>query len=146
VLNFTFKLIRLYNVLRKFLYLSTSEEPKLVTPETEVVEGEPDANLGLNKALETYRKLIEKNVTNPTEPLSDKQQSNLEDRIKEIEAREVVEKIEEHDPVEIPCEKGKITIGPPTLTRFEQARIMGQSHSFCRLHIIHKKAKTASRW
>jgi len=48
VLNFTFKLIRLYNVLRKFLYLSTSEEPKLVTPETEVVEGEPDANLGLN--------------------------------------------------------------------------------------------------
>ena len=37
----------------------------------------------------------------------------------------MVERIEEHDPVEIPCEKNKITIGPPTLTRFEKARIMG---------------------
>ena len=54
-----------------------------------------------------------------------KEQANLENRIKEIEEREVVEKIEEHEAVEIPCEKGKITIGPPTLTRFEQARIMG---------------------
>jgi DNA-directed RNA polymerase I, II, and III subunit RPABC2 len=118
-------MIRLYNVLRKFLYLSSSKEPELVTPESEVVEGESDTNLGLNKALDTYRKLIEKNTKNPTEPLSDKEQSNLESRIKEIEEREVVEKIEEHDPIEIPCEKGKITIGPPTLTRFEKARIMG---------------------
>ena len=118
-------MIRLYNVLRKFLYLSNSEDPKLVTPETEIAEGEPDTNVGLNKALETYRKLIEKNVSNPTEPLTDKEQVSLESRIKEIEDREVVEKIEDHDPIEIPCEKGKITIGPPTLTRFEKARIMG---------------------
>tara|TARA_B110000438_G_scaffold13582_1_gene13122 strand:- start:245 stop:760 length:516 start_codon:yes stop_codon:yes gene_type:complete len=113
-------MIRLYNVLRKLLYLANPEEPQLATPETEV-----DANLGLNKALETYRKLIEKNSDNPTEPLSDKQQANLENRIKEIEEREVVERVEDHDPTEIPCEKGKITIGPPRLTRFEQARIMG---------------------
>ena len=118
-------MIRLYNVLREFLYLSKPEEPQLVTPESETLETEADPNLGLNKALDTYRKLIEKNTDNPTEPLSDKEQSNLENRIKEIEEREVVEKIEEHDPVEIPCEKGKITIGPPRLTRFEQARIMG---------------------
>ena len=105
--------------------MSKPEEPQLVTPESETLETEADPNLGLNKALDTYRKLIEKNTNNPTEPLSDKEQSNLEDRIKEIEEREVVERIEEHDPVEIPCEKGKITIGPPRLTRFEQARIMG---------------------
>ena len=116
-------MIRLYNVLREFLYLSSPEEPQLATPETEVTEGEVDANLALNKALDTYRKLIEKK--DGTDPLSDKDQANLENRIKEIEEREVVEKIEDHDPVEIPCEKGKITIGPPTLTRFEQARIMG---------------------
>ena len=48
------------NVLRKFLYLSNPEEPTLVTPE--VAESEVDPNLGLNKALDTYRKLIEKNV------------------------------------------------------------------------------------
>ena len=119
-------MIRLYNVLREFLYLSSPEEPELATPVTEVTEGEVDANLGLNKALDTYRKLIEKK--DGTDPLSDKDQANLENRIKEIEEREVVEKIEDHDPVEIPCEKGKITIGPPTLTRFEQARIMVQEH------------------
>ena len=107
------------------MYLSSAEEPKVITPESETIETEADPNLGLNKALDTYRKLIEKNTDNPTEPLTDKQQSNLENRIKEIEEKEVVEKIEDHDPVEIPCEKGKITIGPPTLTRFEQARIMG---------------------
>ncbi|MDB4840298.1 DNA-directed RNA polymerase subunit K [Nitrosopumilus sp.] len=116
-------MIRLYNVLRKILYLSNPEEPQLATSEAEVTEGEIDANKGLNKALETYRKLIEKK--DGTDPLSDKDQAKLDDRIKEIEEREVVEKIEDHDPVEIPCEKGKITIGPPTLTRFEQARIMG---------------------
>ena len=118
-------MIRLYNVLRKLLYLSKPNEPELVTPEADAVEVESKSNLGLNKALETYRKLIEKNTDNPTEPLSDKQQANLENRIKEIEEREVVEKIEEHDPVEVPCENGKITIGPPRLTRFEKARIMG---------------------
>ena len=126
-------MIRLYNVLRKLLYLSKSEEPKLVTPkepkidtsEAEIVETEVDENLGLNKALDTYRKLIEKNVDNALEPLTEKQQVKLENRIKEIEEREVIERVEEHDPVEIPCEKGKITIGPPSLTKFEKARIMG---------------------
>jgi len=41
------------------LYLSKSE--KAVTSET--LDAEVDANVGLNKALDTYRKLIEKNVT-----------------------------------------------------------------------------------
>ena len=49
----------------------------------------------------------------------------LEKRLEEIQSREIVDTVEEHDPEEIPCEKGKITIGPPTLTRFEKARIMG---------------------
>jgi DNA-directed RNA polymerase I, II, and III subunit RPABC2 len=107
--------------------LSKSEEASVKSEAvaSESLESEVDANLGLNKALDTYRKLIEKNVKNPTEPLSDKEQEKLENRIKEIEEREVVERVEEHDPVEIPCEKEQITIGPPSLTRFEKARIMG---------------------
>ena len=48
----------------------------------------------------------------------------LEKKIKEIENREVVERIDDREPVEIPCD-GTILIGPPTLTRFEKARIMG---------------------
>jgi len=132
VLNSYFKMIRLYNVLRKFWYLPDVEEaPLLDVPETEVLETPeseesdllPEVNAGLNKALNTYRKIIEKK--GGLEPLSEKDQENLEKRIREIESREIVEKIEEHEPKEIPCEKGKITIGPPTLTRFEKARIMG---------------------
>ena len=115
-------MIRLYNVLKEFWYLSESRETKLVETE-EVLELEPEENVGLNKALDTYRKLIEKK--DGVESLTEKEQESLEKRIKEIEERKVVEKVEEHDPVEVPCEKGKITIGPPTLTRFEKARIMG---------------------
>ena len=117
-------MIRIYNVLRKIRYLSDAEKTELLeAPESEVPETEPEENAGLNKALDTYRKLIEKK--DGAEPLTEKEQEDLEKKIKEIEEREVVEKVEEHEATEIPCEKGKVTIGPPTLTRFEKARIMG---------------------
>ena len=121
-------MIRLYNVLRKFWYLSDVKENVLLESTDSVVAEaeevpETEENAGLDKALDTYRKLIEKK--DGVEALTEKEQDNLEKRIKEIEEREVVEKIEEHEAVEIPCEKEKITIGPPTLTRFEKARIMG---------------------
>jgi len=123
-------MIRLYNVLRKFPYLSNSKETKLVkdpeteqATETEVVDSEVEENTGLNKALETYRKLIDRKDL--VVPLTEKEQESLQKRINEIENREVIDEIIEHEPEEIPCEKGKITIGPPTLTRFEKARIMG---------------------
>lgn len=131
-LNPYFENIGLYNALRTFSYLSDANETELVDPieeeveeivEEEILDIEPEENAGLNKAIDTYRKLIEKG--DGKEPLTEKQQEELEKRLKEIEDREVVETIEEHTPIEIPCEKGKITIGPPTLTRFEKARIMG---------------------
>ncbi len=124
VFNSYFKMIRLYNVSRKISYLPDAAKSELIeTPQPEEAESEVEENAGLNKALDTYRKLIDRKDL--VEPLSEKEQDNLEKRIKEIEEREVVEKIEDHDIVEIPCEKNKITIGPPTLTRFEKARIMG---------------------
>ena len=129
VLNSYFQNIGLYNALRTFGYLSDANETELVEPVEEIVEEEeigeiePEENAGLNKALDTYRKLIEKK--DDKEPLTEKEQEDLEKRIKEIEEREIIETVEEHEPAEIPCEKGKITIGPPTLTRFEKARIMG---------------------
>jgi DNA-directed RNA polymerase I, II, and III subunit RPABC2 len=116
-------MIRLYNVLRKFCYLSTEKTALVEVPNDEVLDTETEENAGLTKALETYRKLIDRKDL--VEPLTEKEQENLEKKIKEIEEREVIDKIVEHEPVEIPCEKGKITIGPPTLTRFEKARIMG---------------------
>jgi len=126
-------MIRLYNVLRNFCYLSTVNKTEVVetaesevveTAESEVVE-ETEENAGLTKALDTYRKLIEKKGGKDADPLTEIEQESLEKKISEIEGREVLDKVVEHEPVEIPCDKSKITIGPPRLTRFEKARIMG---------------------
>jgi len=87
------------------------------TPESK--EEKPEIDTGLSKALDAYRKLIEK------DELTDKQQADLEKKLAEIEKREIIETDPEHIVIELPLEKGKITIGPPTLTRFEKARIMG---------------------
>ena len=104
--------------------MSEASETNLVEQtEEEILDLEPEVNAGLNKALDAYRKLIEKKEGK--EALTEKEQEELEKKIKEIEEREIVETVEEHESVEIPCEKGKVTIGPPTLTRFEKARIMG---------------------
>jgi DNA-directed RNA polymerase I, II, and III subunit RPABC2 len=91
--------------------------------DVEIVESTIEVNTGLDKALATYRKLTEGGKD--ADPLTEQQEAALEKRLSEIQGREVVDTVKEHEPVELPCEKGKITIGPPTLTRFEKARIMG---------------------
>lgn len=108
--------------------MSDSGEQKLVVsseetphPEeiSEPVKEEKEIDSTLEKAIDNYKKLIE------SEELSEKEKLDLEKKIQEIENREIIESDRPHEPVEIPAEKGKITIGPPTLTRFEKARIMG---------------------
>ena len=110
--------------------MSNSNEQKSVVDEEEnreeeqvsetVPEMELKTNPGLVKALDIYRKLME-----GKEELPEKEQAELEKKLKEIEKREIIERDSFHEPVEIPAEKGKITVGPPTLTRFEKARITG---------------------
>ena len=92
-------------------------------PAAPPAEPEPDENIGLNRALESYRKMIEKKDGDT--PLTEEEKEALEKKLDEIRGREVVEKVADHEPVEIPCEDQKVTVGPPTLTRFEKARIMG---------------------
>ncbi len=105
----------------------SAKEPKVVEANESGIVEEDESNLevnaGLDKALATYRKLTEGGKD--ADPLTEQQEAALEKRLVEIESREIVGTVEEHEPVEIPCSKGKITIGPPTLTRFEKARIMG---------------------
>ncbi len=107
--------------------MSSTNDPEIVetneSAEIEVDESNLEVNAGLDKALANYRKLTEGGKD--AEPLTEQQEAALEKRLAEIENREIVGTVEEHEPIEIPCEKGKITIGPPTLTRFEKARIMG---------------------
>lgn len=96
-----------------------SEASALSAEDQEISDEEVLSNAGLTKAVDTYRKLIE------AKELSEKEQEDLEKKIKEIEDRDIIETNSEHTPQEIPAEKGNITIGPPVLTRFEKARIMG---------------------
>jgi len=97
---------------------NSDNEPEAILETSNEIE--PTANSGLVKALETYRKLMEAN-----KELTEKEQKELEKKLKEIEEREIIETDSSHEPTEIPVERGKIAIGPPTLTRFEKARITG---------------------
>lgn len=117
------EMIRLYNVLRGSRCLSSSPKAEgFEVPADAAAAEQPEDNAGLEKALDTYRKLVEKRGG---DMLGEKEQAELERKLEEIKGREIVERIGEREPKEIPCVKNKITIGPPTLTRFEKARIMG---------------------
>lgn len=113
---------------RKTAYLSSESNNQELAVDKEVeeqvsesLEIEQKTNTGLTKALDTYRKLVE-----AKKELTEKEQADLEKKLKEIEDREIIDAEPIiYEPVEIPVEKGKITIGPPTLTRFEKARIAG---------------------
>ncbi|MCH8860484.1 MAG: DNA-directed RNA polymerase subunit K [Thaumarchaeota archaeon] len=99
---------------------------KLEEKETEVEnkeESAEEAAIGksLNDAISAYRKIRE-----GKRELTEKELSDLDKECQIIENREIIEIDPVHEPVEIKLSgKGKIQLGPPTLTRFEKARIMG---------------------
>ena len=86
----------------------------------ELAADEELPNPGLIKAIDTYRKLHNAESMTPDEL------ERLDERCEEIRERPVVETDVPHTPVEIePGEAGAVEVGPPALTRFEKARIMG---------------------
>ncbi len=88
---------------------------------TENVEEEAIIGKSLKDALSAYRKIKE-----GKKQLSEKELAQLDKECKVIEDREIIDIDPIHEPQEIEITgKGKIQIGPPTLTRFEKARIMG---------------------
>ncbi|MEC9074049.1 MAG: DNA-directed RNA polymerase subunit K, partial [Thermoproteota archaeon] len=56
--------------------------------------------------------------------LTDKELEDLEKECEAIRQREIIDVDEQHEAIELSAD-GKILMGPPTLTRFEKARIMG---------------------
>ena len=113
----------------KIGYLSeVAEETEIIEPIVEVEEpteenGEDGSELGksVDDAITAYRKIKE-----GKEELSEKELAALDQECKVIENREIIEIDPVHEAKEIEITgKGKIMIGPPTLTRFEKARIMG---------------------
>ena len=110
-----------------------SDEPEEIISETEEapVEIEPEEPVIVAEAVETTEISDEEEAEVKTKKLKKGELSpeELAERArlqKIIDAREIIE----IDPVHVAIEyettgRGKIMIGPPTLTRFEKARIMG---------------------
>ena len=73
---------------------------------------------------ETYRKLRESEVTKDGN-ISEKDQAIIDKECEVIENREIITRDPTHEPLEIINKNGPVSTGPPTLTRFEKARIMG---------------------
>ena len=85
------------------------------TEEVDKLDGSVD------KAVEMYKKIYEKE-----EILEDSKEQKEIDRVVEvIKNRKIITGSEDHEPVEIKNSTNAINTGPPTLTRFEKARIMG---------------------
>ena len=83
--------------------------------------GQSEFGKSLSDAISAYRKIKEGKME-----LTEKELSDLDKECQIIENREIIEVDPVHEPQEIEISgNGKIQIGPPTLTRFEKARIMG---------------------
>lgn len=87
--------------------------------EYETTDSQAEMDSGLLKALDSYRSLFVE------DEMTEAQKEDLEENLREIRRREVIESNSEHEPVEIPSENGRVVIGPNVMTRFEKARIMG---------------------
>ena len=100
----------------------SKEDPTLEMQES-FEEQESDVQVtvdaSLEKAIEVFRKIREQG-----DPLSDKELADLDKECDIIRNREIIITDVEHEIQELE-ENGKILMGPPTLTRFEKARIMG---------------------
>ena len=78
-------------------------------------------NASVEKAIEQYRKIRESG----REDLTEKEIAEIDKECEIIKNRKIISKDLLHEPVEITGKDGQIIIGPPILTRFEKARIMG---------------------
>jgi len=85
------------------------------TPDAEILDN------SIDDAITLYRKVRE----GKNKELSEKEIANIDKECEIIRNRKVIIKDIEHKPVEITNKNGLIITGPPTLTRFEKARIMG---------------------
>ena len=75
-----------------------------------------------DKAIEAFRKVSESNISGD---LTEKDIAELDKKCEIIKNRKVITRDLQSEPKEIISKDDQIITGPPTLTRFEKARIMG---------------------
>ena len=85
------------------------------TPTAEILDN------SIEDAVALYRKVRE----GKNKELTEKEIANIDKECEIIRNREVITRDSEHKPLEIINKDGLVVTGPPTLTRFEKARIMG---------------------
>jgi len=98
--------------------IEKADETNAESPDT------PDAEIldnSVEDAITLYRKVRE----GKNKELTEKEIANIDKECEIIRNRKVITKDLEHKPVEITNKDGLVVTGPPTLTRFEKARIMG---------------------
>ena len=78
-------------------------------------------NDSVENAITAYRKLFEVKDVEITE----KEQARIDQVCEVMRKREIIYKETEHVPEEITSKDNEVLTGPPMLTRFEKARIMG---------------------
>ena len=86
------------------------------------INNDPDIlDSSVEDAIALYRKVRE----GKNKELTEKEIANIDKECEIIRNRQVITKDLPHKPVEITNKDGLVVTGPPTLTRFEKARIMG---------------------
>ena len=88
------------------------------------INNDTDAEIidnSVDDAITLYRKVRE----GKNKELTEKEIANIDKECEIIRNRQVITKDLQHKPVEITNKNGLVVTGPPTLTRFEKARIMG---------------------
>jgi len=88
---------------------------------TEESDNQSLDDAAVEKAIELFRKVREGGNVDLTE----KEIAEIDKECEIIRNRKIITKDLEHEQREITGKNGQIVTGPPTLTRFERARIMG---------------------
>lgn len=76
----------------------------------------------LSDAIELYKKIRTDEIEGD---ITESQQAEIDKECEKIEKREIIRHDTVHEPTEIIVNDDKIITGPPVLTRFEKARIVG---------------------
>ena len=101
--------------------MELSEKKKSETSKTDENNNAQLVDDSADKAIAQFRKIREGGDTDLTE----KEITELDKECEIIKNRDIITQDTEHIPTEITTKNGEIITGPPTLTRFEKARIMG---------------------
>ena len=102
---------------------SKTKDTKVENTEVDTNQNNSESDMldgSLDKAIETYKKIYE-----TTEEMSENEQKAIDDACEVMKNRKITTESVDHEPVEIKNSTNAINTGPPTLTRFEKARIMG---------------------